>query len=103
MTIPALGRDSVVISVGRGRSHDVGRLDDDRPAPLVTATTSAEPQLPFDDMADVEDAMRGRIAPGHPLVKDARGEVVWDNDSYVFLDGEPAATVHPRAGLTRRG
>ena len=52
--------------------------------------------LPLDDTRDFEDADRGflaALAPG--VVHAADGRVVWDNDSYAFLQGEAPATVHP--------
>ncbi|MFC9560884.1 alkyl/aryl-sulfatase [Agromyces sp. NPDC056965] len=53
-------------------------------------------QLPFDDTRDFDDADRGFIAALEPgVVRNDAGEVVWDNDSYAFLDGEAPATVHP--------
>lgn len=52
--------------------------------------------LPFDDTTDFEDADRGFIAALTPcVVTAADGRVVWDNDSYAFLAGDPPASVHP--------
>ncbi|EKF21323.1 metallo-beta-lactamase superfamily protein [Mycolicibacterium hassiacum DSM 44199] len=52
--------------------------------------------LPFDDTADFADAHRGFIAALRPgVVTAADGRVVWDNDSYAFLAGDPPPTVHP--------
>jgi len=51
---------------------------------------------PFDDERDFADAERGFIAALEPgVVRNAAGEVVWDNDSYSFLAGEAPDTVHP--------
>jgi alkyl sulfatase BDS1-like metallo-beta-lactamase superfamily hydrolase len=51
---------------------------------------------PFDDERDFADAERGFIAALEPgVVRNAAGEVVWDNDSYSFLAGETPDTVHP--------
>jgi len=50
----------------------------------------------FADRQDFDDASRGflgRLEPG--VVRGADGAVVWDNDSYAFLDGDAPETVHP--------
>jgi alkyl sulfatase BDS1-like metallo-beta-lactamase superfamily hydrolase len=50
----------------------------------------------FADGRDLEDASRGllgRLEPG--VVHAPGGRVVWDNDSYAFLEGEAPDTVHP--------
>lgn len=52
--------------------------------------------LPFGDEQDFEDASRGFIAALSPaVVRDAAGRVVWDNDSYAFLEGDAPETVNP--------
>lgn len=53
--------------------------------------------LPFGDRRDFDDADRGFIAALEPCVITADdGRLVWDNDSYRFLDSEQApASVHP--------
>lgn len=52
--------------------------------------------LPFDDTADFDDADRGFIAALTPcVITAADGRVVWDNDSYTFLTGDPPTSVHP--------
>lgn len=52
--------------------------------------------LPFDDTADFTDADRGFIAALEPcVIKAADGRVVWDNDTYAFLDGDAPPSVHP--------
>jgi len=52
--------------------------------------------LPFGDGADFDDADRGLIGSLTPcVVKDATGRVVWDNDVFVFLDGECPDTANP--------
>lgn len=53
-------------------------------------------RLPFSDTRDFEDARRGLIArrvPGAVTADD--GTVVWDNDSYAFLDGDAPGSVNP--------
>lgn len=52
--------------------------------------------LPFDDTADFTDADRGFIAALEPcVIKAADGRVVWDNDTYAFLEGDAPPSVHP--------
>jgi alkyl sulfatase BDS1-like metallo-beta-lactamase superfamily hydrolase len=52
--------------------------------------------LPFDDTADFDDADRGFLGALKPcVVKAADGRVVWDNDVYEFLAGDPPTSVHP--------
>lgn len=52
--------------------------------------------LPFSDRQDFEDAARGLIARRVPSkVTGADGAVVWDNDTYAFLEGEAPDTVNP--------
>lgn len=52
--------------------------------------------LPLGDTADFADADRGFIAALTPcVVKAADGRVVWDNDAYEFLAGDPPSSVHP--------
>jgi alkyl sulfatase BDS1-like metallo-beta-lactamase superfamily hydrolase len=52
--------------------------------------------LPFDDTQDFEDARQGFVGRLDPcVIRDADGRVVWDNESYRFLDGLAPATVHP--------
>jgi len=60
---------------------------------MTNATISS---LPFDDTQDFEDARRGFIGRLDPcVVRAADGRVVWDNDSYAFLDGPAPDTVNP--------
>lgn len=52
--------------------------------------------LPFDDTKDFEDTQTGFQATLQPnVVKDAKGQVVWDNDAYSFLDQDASDTVNP--------
>ena len=52
--------------------------------------------LPFDDTADFDDARRGFVGRLDPcIVRAADGRVIWDNESYRFLDGPPPATANP--------
>jgi len=69
---------------------------------MATADTADTADLPFHDTRDFDDADRGfvgALAPG--VVTDASGRVVWDNDSYAFLQGECPDTAHP--SLWRQG
>ena len=50
----------------------------------------------YADRRDFEDAARGFVGALEPgVVRAADGRVVWDNDSYSFLEGEAPETVHP--------
>lgn len=54
--------------------------------------------LPFDDTRDVDDALRGRLAPlAETVIRNTSGRVVWDMDSYAYqaLDAACPATVNP--------
>ncbi|MET0664227.1 MAG: alkyl sulfatase dimerization domain-containing protein [Acidimicrobiales bacterium] len=52
--------------------------------------------LSFDDTQDFEDAQRGFIAALEPgIVHDESGRVIWDNDSYGFLEEDCPPTAHP--------
>jgi alkyl sulfatase BDS1-like metallo-beta-lactamase superfamily hydrolase len=58
--------------------------------------TSDLEALPFNDTADFDDARRGFIGRLEPcIVRAADGRVVWDNESYRFLDGPAPATANP--------
>jgi linear primary-alkylsulfatase len=75
-----------------------------KPATEHTAARNREAlqALPVDDESDFEAANRGLIAPFDPArVEDAHGQVVWDMESYDFLDAEAPATAHP--SLWRQG
>jgi alkyl sulfatase BDS1-like metallo-beta-lactamase superfamily hydrolase len=65
-------------------------------AAIAAKNTALLPSLPFDDTQDFEDADRGFIAALEPgVVYDADGRVVWDNDSYAFLQGDAPTSVNP--------
>ncbi|MEV3931150.1 MULTISPECIES: alkyl/aryl-sulfatase [unclassified Streptomyces] len=65
--------------------------------PSVTQQqTELRERLPFSDTQDFDDATRGLIArrvPGAVTAED--GTVVWDNDTYAFLEGDAPDTVNP--------
>ncbi|MEU4178080.1 alkyl sulfatase dimerization domain-containing protein [Streptomyces sp. NPDC026589] len=53
-------------------------------------------RLPFSDTQDFEDAKRGYLGKRAPnAITDAEGTVVWDNDTYDFLQGEVPDTANP--------
>ena len=58
--------------------------------------STAAGALPFGDTADLDAAERGFIAAGESVIRNDRGEAVWDNGSYTdFLTGDAPDTVHP--------
>ncbi|WP_442942708.1 alkyl/aryl-sulfatase [Nocardia sp. NBC_01503] len=64
--------------------------------PIVRQHKALLGQLPFADTQDFDDATRGLVARREPnAVTDADGTVLWDNDTYAFLDGEAPDTVNP--------
>ncbi|MBN7319693.1 MBL fold metallo-hydrolase [Mycobacteroides abscessus subsp. massiliense] len=63
---------------------------------ILEQNAAAAQELPFANTADQEDADRGFIAALEPgVVRDDSGKVVWDNDSYAFLQGACPGSVHP--------
>ncbi|MGN6241184.1 MAG: alkyl/aryl-sulfatase [Cellulosimicrobium cellulans] len=65
--------------------------------PAIVAQNSALLQaLPFSDTQDFDDAARGLVARREPNAITADdGRVVWDNDTYAFLEGDAPDTVNP--------
>ncbi|ROS73648.1 alkyl/aryl-sulfatase [Cellulomonas sp. PhB143] len=67
----------------------------------ATATIAAQQaalkqSLPFADTQDFEDATRGLLGRREPnAIRDADGTVVWDNDTYDFLQGDAPDTANP--------
>ncbi|GAA3618483.1 alkyl sulfatase dimerization domain-containing protein [Nonomuraea rosea] len=58
--------------------------------------------LPFHDRSDFDNAERGFVAKLSPaVVRAADGQVVWDGDSFGFLEGECPDSAHP--SLWRQG
>lgn len=56
----------------------------------------ADLSLPFSDVQDFDDVDRGFIAALEPgIVRNTDGDVVWDSDSYAFLEGDCPPTVNP--------
>jgi alkyl sulfatase BDS1-like metallo-beta-lactamase superfamily hydrolase len=72
------------------------------PAPGTVTKATAEANarvaqaLPLNEATDFADATRGRLAqiPGG-IIRNAKGEVVWDATSYAFLKGDAPASVNP--------
>ncbi|SFS13387.1 Alkyl sulfatase BDS1, metallo-beta-lactamase superfamily [Microbacterium sp. cf046] len=63
---------------------------------IAAQNTALLTALPFQDTQDFQDADRGFIAALEPgIVRNADGRVVWDNDSYAFLQGDAPASVNP--------
>ncbi len=63
---------------------------------IAAANRAHTASLPFADTRDFDDADRGFIAALEPcVVTAADGRVVWDNDSYNFLNGDAPDSVHP--------
>ncbi|GII98012.1 alkyl sulfatase BDS1-like metallo-beta-lactamase superfamily hydrolase [Sediminihabitans luteus] len=64
--------------------------------PILAQHRDVLASLPFDDVADFDDARRGLLgSAASAVVRDADGRVVWDNDSYAFLEGDAPPTVNP--------
>ncbi len=65
-------------------------------ARIAAQHAAALEELPFSDARDVEDADRGFIAALEPaVIRRPDGHLVWDNDSYAFLEGDAPTSVHP--------
>jgi len=66
-------------------------------SPMTAASNAAVlKQLPFSDRTDYESVNRGLIAPFTDPIKTADGQVIWNMQSYAFLDKDQAPdTVNP--------
>jgi alkyl sulfatase BDS1-like metallo-beta-lactamase superfamily hydrolase len=65
-------------------------------ASILEQQAAIKERLPFSDSQDFEDANRGLIGTRSPnAITNAQGEVVWDNDTYEFLQGDAPDTVNP--------
>ncbi len=65
-------------------------------AAIEAANARVAETLPFSDDADFTEAKRGFVAALDPgLVSDSDGKVLWNNDSYAFLDEDCPPTVNP--------
>jgi alkyl sulfatase BDS1-like metallo-beta-lactamase superfamily hydrolase len=74
-----------------------GDMEQEPPTAVIESAHAEHlTSLPFDDTADFTNADRGFIAALQPcVIRAADGRVVWDNDSYSFLDGAAPTSVHP--------
>ena len=64
--------------------------------PIAEANRAIRMRLAFGDTEDFQDARRGLVAALSPaLVHGTAGRVVWDMESYAFLEGECPDTVNP--------
>lgn len=62
----------------------------------VLANANVLEQLPFHDRQDFEDAQKGLIAKDPDLVvKDSKGEMVWNLPGYDFIQGDAPPSVNP--------
>ncbi|MFF0488574.1 alkyl/aryl-sulfatase [Nocardia sp. NPDC004068] len=65
-------------------------------ASIAARNKALRDSLPFADTQDFDDVNRGLIARRSPNAVTAEdGTVLWDNDTYAFLDGEAPDTVNP--------
>ncbi len=63
---------------------------------ISAANDAVRLELAIEDREDFEDARRGFVAALSPaLVHGTGGRVVWDMESYAFLEGESPDTVNP--------
>jgi len=90
---------SLVLTVGLGQP--VLAADNAKPATEATKAANAAvlKELPFNNKQAFEDSARGFIAPleNNGLVKNAKGDIVFDLSRYEFLAGDKPApdTVNP--------
>jgi alkyl sulfatase BDS1-like metallo-beta-lactamase superfamily hydrolase len=90
---------SMLLTVSVGQS--VMAADAAKPASEATKAANAAvlKELPFNNKQAFEDSKRGFIAPleNNGLVKNAKGEVIWDLPKFDFLAGDKPApdTVNP--------
>ncbi len=68
--------------------------------PASPATVAAQKviksSLPSDDGSDADFARRGFIATlEDPLIRNSKGEVVWDTDKFSWVKGEAPSSVNP--------
>ncbi|WFN92882.1 alkyl/aryl-sulfatase [Gordonia sihwensis] len=65
-------------------------------ATIIAQNAALRERLPFSDTQDFEDANRGLLGKRVPnAIRNAEGTVVWDNDTYDFLQGEAPDTANP--------
>ncbi|HSM53094.1 MAG TPA: alkyl sulfatase dimerization domain-containing protein [Erythrobacter sp.] len=62
----------------------------------IEALRAAAAELPPDGTRDADFATRGFLATrADPVIRNAKGDPVWDLDAYAFVDGDAPPTVHP--------
>lgn len=62
----------------------------------IAAQQAAAAALPDDGSRDADFSVRGFLATlPDPVIRNTRGEPVWNLDAYAFVDGPAPATVHP--------
>lgn len=62
----------------------------------IEALRAAAAELPPDGSRDADFATRGFLATrADPVIRNAKGDPVWDLDAYAFVAGDSPPTVHP--------
>ncbi|MDM0114968.1 alkyl sulfatase dimerization domain-containing protein [Variovorax sp. J22R133] len=62
----------------------------------IRANQAVAQTMAMDDKTDLEEASRGFIAQlPNPVVQDAKGQTVWDENRFSFMKGDAPATVNP--------
>ncbi|QIQ86843.1 alkyl sulfatase dimerization domain-containing protein [Erythrobacter sp.] len=87
-----------ILMAGAAFTAPLGAQEGSKPASPATiaAQREAAAALPRDGTRDAEFAARGFLATrADPVIRDARGQPVWNLDAYAFVEGDPPATVHP--------
>ena len=97
MTIKARGAIAVLALLAAGGAAAQGTATG---TPASGATISAQQRaaatLPPDGTRDADFSTRGFLATlPDPVIRNAKGEPVWNLDAYAFVDGPAPASVHP--------
>jgi alkyl sulfatase BDS1-like metallo-beta-lactamase superfamily hydrolase len=81
----------------QNRKEGIVAMPQNPPTSFIEAAHAAALEsLSLEDAADSEDAERGFLGARKPAaITNERGEVVFDSDTYAFLEGDPPTTVHP--------
>jgi alkyl sulfatase BDS1-like metallo-beta-lactamase superfamily hydrolase len=90
-------------SSGSATNADGSTATKEAPKPPTAETKAANAavlkELPFGDKTDFENAKKGLIAPlpDNGVVKNAKGDVVWDSSAFAFIGADKACpdTVNP--------
>lgn len=99
--VAATGAAAAALALNPLSAAAIGQSDGSNPTGGGSATATGG--LPYDDRADFADAERGFVAALTPgVVKNAAGQVIWDNDAYAFLNGNGKAPKTANAGLWRQ-